>query len=154
VRIAGFRAEPDAFNWAIVEGSLEAPVLVAVERVEGPKGYTDSEMLSHFRTRLLHVIRTHSPVAAGLRTPEPIARGGGESAKRRLRVEGVLLAVCGESGLEVTLGALVTINSRLGSKSAKLFLNSDEYRGIDWSKLTTAKRESILIGTSLLPREP
>jgi hypothetical protein len=153
MRVLGLRAEPDAFNWAISEGTLEAPVVVAVDRVAGPRGYSDPEVLNHFRARLLHIAKQHSPVAVGLRTPEPVARGGGDSAKCRLRVEGVLLAVSGELGLQVTLGALVTINSLLGSKSAKLFLNSDEFRGINWSHYTPAKREAILISASLLPRE-
>jgi hypothetical protein len=153
MRVLGLRAEPEAFNWAISEGTIEAPILVAVDRVAGPRGYSDPELLNHLRARLLLITKQHKPDSAGLRTPEPIARGGGEPAKKRLRVEGVLLAVCGELGLNVTLGAIVTINSLLGSKSAKLFLNSDEFRGINWSDYTQAKREAILIGTSLLPGE-
>jgi hypothetical protein len=153
VKVIGMRAEPDAFNWAVSEGTQEVPILIAVERVAAPSGYLEPEMLSHFRNRLLHIIQTHNPERAGLRTPESIARAGGESARRRLRLEGVLLAASSESGLSVTLGALVTVNRLLGSKSAKLFLNSTEYRGIDWSKHPQAKREAILMSASLLPSE-
>jgi len=153
MKTIGLRAEPDAFNWAVSEGTQEIPILIAVERVAAPSGYLEPEMLNHFRNRLLHILQTHSPEHAGLRTPESVARAGGEPARKRLRLEGVLLAASSESGLSVTLGALVTVNRLLGSKSAKLFLNSTEYRGIDWSKYPQVKREAILMSASLLPSE-
>jgi hypothetical protein len=152
IRALGLRAEPDAFNWAVTEGILEAPILIAAEKVAAPNGYLDPEILSFVRTRLLHIIQTRTPDLVGLRTPEHVARGAGESSRRRLRLEGVLLATCGEAALAVTVGALVTVNSLLGSKSAKLFLNSNEFRGIDWSKYSPAKREAILMSASLLPK--
>jgi hypothetical protein len=153
MKAIGLRAEPDAFNWAVVEGTLEAPVLLAVERVAAPSGYSDPEMLNYFRERLLHIIQTHAPKIVGLRTPETISRGSGESARKRLRLEGVLLGVSGECTLPATIGALSTVNRLLGSKSAKLLLQSENYRGLDWSKHTPAKREAILISASLLPGE-
>lgn len=148
MKAIGLRAEPDGFNWAVVEGVQEAPVLLAVERVAAPSGYSEPEMLNYFRARLCHIIQTHGPEHVGLRTPESVARAGGEPARRRLRLEGVLLAVGAELSLAVTFGAIVTVNRLLGSKSAKLFLNSDEYRGINWSKYTQVKREAILISTA------
>jgi hypothetical protein len=152
MRSIGLRAEPEGFNWAVCEGSLEVPVLVASDRVAAPANYSTADALNFFRTRVLQLVDQHHPTLAGLRTPETIARAN-ESAKKRLRVEGVLLAASAEAGIKTVSGALTTLSSRLGVKSAKVLLDSKEYRGIDWNKLTKEKRESVLMGVSLLESE-
>jgi hypothetical protein len=148
----GLRAEPRAFNWAVAEGSLEVPVLVASDRIEVPANYLISAGLFFIRGRLQYVLDQHRATHAGIRTPEGMVKGN-ESLRERLRVEGVLLATCSEAGVETTQGPLATLSRLLGVKSAKVLLSSTEYRGVDLAKFSKEKREAILMSISLLRRE-
>jgi hypothetical protein len=51
----------------------------------------------------------------------------------------------------VLTGKLQAISSRLGSKSAKAYLATDEVRGIDISEIKNAsQKESVLVAVSAL----
>ena len=52
----------------------------------------------------------------------------------------------------VVVGALTTISSSLGTKSAKKYLNDDDLRGLDWSRYRQKNlREAILVAAAALP---
>jgi len=148
MRSIGIRAEPRSFYWAVTEGDLEVPILLAVGRVEAPEAYSFPNAANFLRLRLQQLLREHSVDVAGLRTPE-MMRSTTESIRERIRIEGTLLATCAEAGIEVTQGALATLNRLLGAR-AKELLASPDYRGIDFAKMVPAKREAILMSASLL----
>src|SRR5213594_1900643 len=103
-RVLGLRAEPRQFNWAVVEGTQQGAVLIAHETASAPINLDEAGALAWIRQRAQLVIATNKPNSAVLRAPESIARGGNmDSARRRLRLEGVLIEVCHTSGVGVTV---------------------------------------------------
>lgn len=152
-RAAGFRAEANQFWWAIVQGTNGAAVLVEQGKAAAPAGSDEPSGLSALRDRALLLIKTHTPTRAAVRTAEPIAKVNGDGARRRLRVEGVLLQALHSCGVEVLACGLATVGARLaiGTAKAKTYLEGTEVRGIDISKLPTAAREAILVAVAALP---
>jgi hypothetical protein len=126
--------------------------LIAHDKASAPVNLEEGPALSWLRTRARFVIESHKPDAAALRAPESIARGGNtDGARRRLRVEGVLLEAGDSCRLKVTVGALASISSKLGTKSAKAYLEHGEVRGLDISDLPKEAREAILVAVANLP---
>jgi hypothetical protein len=52
--------------------------------------------------------------------------------------------------LKVTIGALAMISGKLGSQ-AKKYVDSDELRGLDLSKIPLPSKEAILVAVAALP---
>ena len=152
MRTLGLRADASGFTWAVAEGSIQVPVLHASGYFKIPANFSVSAGLNHLRLGVLQLIDQYKATIAGVRTPEQLARSN-ESSRTRLRIEGVILAACAEKGLETIQGALSTLSSRLGVKSAKVLRDSEEYRGIDLECFPNEKREAILMGISLLKDE-
>ena len=154
-RTIGLRAEPRVLHWAVVEGTQDQPVLIAHDKAETPAAYEEAAALSWFRRRVFHLIDTYVPMAAGIRFPEPSARGGNkDSAKQRSRVEGVLLEAVHSRGLTIVTGALTTIAAKLGTRKAKKYIDDAELRGIDLSRLPPPRREAVLVGVAALGEPP
>jgi hypothetical protein len=97
------------------------------------------------------LIDAYSPKIAAVRFPESSARPTAkEGPRRRLRIEGVLIEGSNARGLHLYTGALATISKGLRSK-AKEYLESDDLRGLDWSKIRDAsRREAILVAAAAL----
>jgi len=152
-RVLGLRAEARQFFWAVLEGTQDAPLVAAQDKAIAPAGADEASALAWFRGRARHLFEAYKPDAVMLRTPEFSARAGNtDGARRRLRVEGVLLEVSHAAGLKVSAGALVTISSNLGTRSAKKYLEAGEVRGLDISKQATPAKEAILVAISGLPK--
>jgi len=150
--IIGFRAEPRQFSWAVVKGSQREPRLIAHDTAVAPIGLDEAPALAWLRERARLVIEAHKPEGAVLRTPEVVARGGNtDGARRRLRLEGVLLEASQSHGLKTTTGALITISAMLRTRSAKLYLDHDEFRGLDMTTLPKQVREAVLAAVAGLP---
>jgi hypothetical protein len=150
-RALGFRAEAKQVHWAIVEGTQRAPILVAHDKAAAPINLDEAPALTWYGTRVRHIVETYKPYMASIRSVEPIARGSNkEGARRRLRIEGVLLQTIDSCGLQVTIGALAMISGRLGSQ-AKKYVASDELRGLDLSQIPNLSREAILVAVAALP---
>ena len=119
-RALGFRADAKQVHWAIVEGTQRAPVLVAHDKASAPVNLDEAPALTWYSTRVRHIVETYKPYMATIRSAEPIARGSGkDGARRRLRLEGVLLQTIDSCGLKVTIGALAMISGKLGSQAKK-----------------------------------
>lgn len=148
----GLRADPEGFHWAVVKGSRREPILVAHDYAEAPRTYTEAQALAWCRARVHEIIDMHKPQQVALRYPEPISRGKGDAARRRCRVEGVLLEAAACRDLPTHTGALVTMGKRLGmtSSRAKAYLDAEEFRALDWNKLPHGRREAILVGVGVL----
>jgi hypothetical protein len=150
-RALGFRAEPSRIHWAVVEGSRQAPILLAHDRAAAPVDFDEAPALSWYRTRVKQIIEMYKPAAVTIWTAESIARGGNTvGARRRLRIEGVLLETADSCGLSATIGALAAISSKLGTP-AKKYINADDFRGLDLSTLPAQRREAILVAVAGLP---
>lgn len=154
----GFRIEPAAVHYAIVEGSADAPILVSAERFSAPKSWKEAEALSWYRTRTKLVLGDCQPDKAAIKYMESVAGRGGssprwnESAQRRHRIEGVVLQLLHEQGIATVTGPFSTVSSRLGSRSAKSYVDMDDLRGLDWSSKSRLAREAILTAVAALGR--
>jgi Holliday junction resolvasome RuvABC endonuclease subunit len=148
----GFRAETSAVNWAVVEGSAEVPILTAADQAAAPATYDDPAALAWFREHVRHLIATYSPQVVAIRCPETVMRAAALSSMyKRCRVEGVLMETAHSCGVAVVTGPLATISKNLGTKSAKKYLETDDLRGLNWSKYPRKCREAILVAASALP---
>jgi hypothetical protein len=150
-RALGFRAEARQVYWAVVEGTRRAPILVDHGKFAAPVDLDEAPSLSWYSSRVRHIVETHRPGVVAVRFPESIALGSNkESARRRLRIEGVLLQTGDSCGLQVMTGALAAISGKLGSQ-AKKYVDADEFRGIDLSAIPAPAREAILVAVAALP---
>jgi hypothetical protein len=151
-RALGFRAESQQIHWAVVEGTQHDPILVAHDKAAAPVDLDEASALSWYSSRVRYVIETYHPARAAIRSAEPFARSGNkEGSRRRLRIEGVLLQTMNSCGLKATTGALATISSKLGTKKAKRYVESGEFRGLDLSQIAPLAREAVLVAVAALP---
>jgi hypothetical protein len=154
-RAIGFRVEPSLINWAIVEGTPEAPILaVPVAKLSAPATYGEPEALTFYRERVLLLIKEHRPTIAAIRYAETFGRNSvREVDYKRCRIEGVIEEAANSEGLIVVTGALASISKNLGTKAAKHYLEGNDLRGLDWSKYPAKNaREAILVAASALGR--
>ena len=153
-RILGIRAGPKAFHWAVVEGTQEAPSLLAQGKAEAPASYEEPAAIAALRDRVLHLIDTYHPTAVGVRFAESFGGGAGntDSARRRCRVEGVVLEASHSRGLGVLTGALSRIGAKLGTRTPKKYIEGGDLRGLDLSALPSPRREAVLVAVAQLPR--
>ena len=148
----GFRIEPSAFSWAVVEQREGQLVLLAKEKTPLPKALNEAEALTWLRHRINLLIDQQKPTAAAIRYPEPNAQKNGNAASThsRLRAEGVVLEALQSAGVRVHTGPLVTISARLGTKSAKAYLDGQEFRGVKFNTCDKNLREAIIVAVSAL----
>ncbi len=152
MKVIGFRAEPNALNWAVVEGTQHAAVLVAADTLKTPISYEEHACLGWLRDQVLHLYGQYSPQIAAVRYAESVmGKANQNSANRRCRVEGVVLEVAHSRGAKVSTGALTTISKNLGTKGAKRYLDEEEFRDIHWASYSKNCREAILVAVSALP---
>jgi hypothetical protein len=149
-RVLGFRAEAKQIYWAVVEGTRNAPILVARDRAAAPVNLDEAPSLSWYCNRVKLLVETYKPAVAAIRAAESVARGSNRyGARRRLRIEGVLLQAMDSCGLKVMMGALAMISGKLGSQ-AKKYISSGEFRGLDLSKIPGPAREAVLVAVASL----
>ncbi|HEX3147137.1 MAG TPA: hypothetical protein VHR66_03590 [Gemmataceae bacterium] len=149
MKAIGFRADPNALYWAVVsDGPLQR---VASGKLPAPAKYEEPAALSWYRTEVRNLIDEFSPDCAGVRYPEPSARVRYVvSAHARVRIEGVVLEAIDSKALPVLVGANATISSKLESKSAKAYLDTSSFRGIDWTALSDEIRQAVLVAAAAI----
>jgi hypothetical protein len=64
----------------------------------------------------MQVIDQHKPEAVAMRYPEPLSRGGGDAARRRCRLEGVLLEAAASRDYWMTACVYVFDHDQLRSR--------------------------------------
>lgn len=150
----GFRAEAGQFWWAVVQGTSGNAILVDHGKAAAPAGSDEAPGLSALRERALLLMKTHTPTRAAVRSAEAIAKTNTDGARRRLRVEGVLLQALHSRGVQVVACGLATVGARLGISrtEARAYLDGTEVRGIDISKLPGHAREAVLVAVAALPQ--
>lgn len=151
MKAIGIRAEPSGFTWAVVEGTRERPILVAVDTASAPDSYEEPDSLKWSRARLATLVKQYDATAVALRLPESHGRHGyTEADGRRSRLEGVLMELGAANGLAVVAGNLKTVGTRQGVAKPKDELASEDLRGLDWSTLNVKKREAVFAAASAL----
>ena len=149
--VLGFRAEPACIHWALVSGSTETPVLEDHDQATAPVHQTEAQRLTWYRDRILYLIEAHQPRKIAVRYAESFRPKGAKSdTGSRSRIEGVILEAANSVKLPVLTGGLQTISSKLGTQSAKKYLESDDLRGLDWSSVSKNCKEAILIAAAAL----
>ena len=153
MKAIGFRAEPSAISWAVVEGSSAEPILDGADKLKAPASFDEAAALKWFREQIQRLVQAYSPDIAVVRTPETFfpRQPKYQGLYQRCRVEGVIVETLRSCGINVSTGPMGTISSKLGSKAAKHYLPNDEFRGLDWSNLDANRREAILAAASVLP---
>lgn len=152
IRSVGFRAEAQRIYWAVLQGTQHNPVLIDHNKASAPIAMDEPPALSWYSQRVRLIVDQHKPSIAAIRLAEPTAMGSGkEGAKRRSRLEGVLIQTLDDCGLDVTMGALATISSQMGSR-AKKYTDADELRGLDISGFPVPAKEAILVAVARLPK--
>lgn len=135
----------------MVEGTRSSPRLIAHDSAAAPVSLAEAPALSWYSNRVRLVVERYKPDAATIRAAESVARGSNkEGARRRSRIEGVLLQTIDSCGLKATIGALAMISGKLGTQ-AKKYIESGDFRGIDLSEIPSASREAVLVAVAALP---
>lgn len=125
-------------------------MLEDVADIEVPKAFGTAQGLRFLEDECTRILQQHRPSAVTVREAE-YGRSSSSSAMRaRARVEGALLSASGREGLNAEVLLLATISSRLGVKKAKVFLEADDLRALDWSKVKGEGREAILAAVAVL----
>ena len=151
----GFRVDPTAIHYAVVEGTPEDPVLLDDGRYPAPKTYDEAKALSWYRQRTINLLETHKPDASAIKFMENVAGRGRapritDSLRRRHRIEGVVLQLLDETRVSTLTGPFATVAASLGTRSAKAYLDKEELRGIDWRRKSTNVKEAVLAAVAAL----
>jgi Holliday junction resolvasome RuvABC endonuclease subunit len=153
MRAIGFRAEAATIHWAVVEGTSDEPVLVEHGNIAAAAALGDeSRCLSHLRDRVLETIESFGPDVAAVRYPEVVRKSNSVSGDARIRVEGVILEACASQNLKTFTGMSKSMSARLGTKTVKGYLTSDNVRGLQWPMKKQNCRESIMVAISALEK--
>jgi hypothetical protein len=153
----GFRVEKDAVCWSVVMGTKGSPTLSAYRKISAPVIYKDDEAarIHWFRGQIMDILSEYEPTAAMIRYPETSTHGPAtNSTRERSRIEGVILQLLYEKGIKVLTGPLNTIASEISvaSKSIKKEIQTENFRGLDWSKLNPLLRESTIAAIAALEK--
>ncbi|MFH1923031.1 MAG: hypothetical protein ABIP48_24470 [Planctomycetota bacterium] len=151
MKAVGFRAEKDSITWAVVDDSTDPHVVEAFDRIRAPDTYNEAERLALFRERLKALIQQQSPSVAAIRYPETVTRRSATSSDHmRLRIEGVILEAAQSEGINVMTGALRTIGARLGTKTAKTYLDRDDLRGMKYPRKSKIVKDAVIVAEAAL----
>lgn len=151
MKAIGFRAEPTALHWAVVEGPDQPLRLLGNGKLTAPKTYTEAESLGWYRNEVRTLIDEFHPQKAAIRYPEPSARQGKPTRTHiRVRMEGVVLEAIQSKSLPVLTGALTTMRAELETDSAKAYVDTGQFRGLDCSSLTENTREAVVVAAAAL----
>lgn len=158
-RAIGFRVEPRRVHWAVVEGSREAPRILAVATLNQPKTFTGAQTLAWYVAQVTALCSEHRVGHAWIREAEGVGQQKRAAIAQRSRIEGAIIAAVHARGALVTLGPLGSITAKVKpgktddgkKKSVKAYLEADEFRGIDWSAYEDNQREAILAAVAANP---
>jgi hypothetical protein len=150
----GFRAEKDAVHWAVVGRQGDTYRVIADGRLAAPKSYEEVNGLAWYRERIQSLVQQYGAVKAAIRYAEtylgPIRKTALASLFKRARLEGVLAEALASRGIPVGTGAMQQIGSRMGSRSAKHYVEGGEFRGLDLSDKNKYLQEAIVAAASML----
>ncbi|WP_019123723.1 hypothetical protein [Brevibacillus massiliensis] len=151
MRAIGVRATATEIFYSVIEGSTEKPEVLHFQKLIFPKAFTIAQALIWLREQFINICAEYDVKAVFVRTAETIGKQNLKSVADRARVEGVIIEAAASTGAAVGTGPLKTISSLIGAKSAKTYLDNDEFRGIDnWESLNDKFREASIAGVAAL----
>jgi hypothetical protein len=148
----GIRAQERHVYWAVISGTKAKPCVDATGQEDAPGTFDEAEALTFFRSRLILIIDQYKPVKVSVRYPERSPGANKSEAKARCRVEGVALEAASSRGKPVITGTFNSITKRLGSESAKSYLQSGDFRGVDLEEYPQYVQEAIMWACAALER--
>jgi hypothetical protein len=151
MRAIGIRAAATEVFYSVLEGSTDNPVILHFQKISFPKAFKPSQAFVWLREQFINICNEYDVKAVFVRTAEPIGKQSVKTVADRARVEGVLIEAAASTGAMVETGPLKTISSLIGAKSAKSYLEDDEFRGIpNWESLNDKFREASIAGVAAL----
>ncbi len=156
MKAIGFRIDKDTIYWAAVSGTTECPVLEASDKHRAPATFSQPDLLKWARNQVINIIQEHCPTAVTVRfqetfLPHKPSPSTLESMLTRARIEGVVIETASSLGIPVSSGSWQMISSRMGSRSAKSYLDSEDVRGMNLSDIRNKnQKEAILAGVAAL----
>lgn len=154
MRSIGFRVEPSAIIYAVVDGTVDKAKVVTTGKLPAPATYDDGDALVWYREKVCAALRDHDVKCMGIRFPEAGNRSAGTgSSMKRLRIEGVVMEATRSMSIPITAaGALQHIRGKLESThSAKsYFVPGAELRTIKLDDFAKAYTEPILVAVAAL----
>lgn len=141
----GVRASGNEIHYAIFEGSVESPEYRHHYKLTFPRAFELPQGLSWIREQFQNVAREYRVNSIFVRTMEPIARGSVKTISERSRIEGVIIETAATAGYRVSFGPLATMSSLLETRSARNYMDSEEFRGVEnWAALNDKYKEATL----------
>lgn len=144
----GIRVEPSKIHWAVVTGSNAQPILEGADALPAPKSWAEAAALQWYRNQVIQLIERYNPSSAVIRDTEVSGHLQVQSLQTRCRIEGVVIEAAQSKALVVTSGRLNKMSALLDTKSAKKYITSDEFRGVDLSRYAPYTREAILVAVA------
>lgn len=158
MRSIGILADKNGFDWLVLERVDEDFAILADARASTPSSYDEANSLRWCHNHIQTLVREWDVSCAAIKYAEtfikqPSKRPQGkklDSWLQRARIEGVLISALRDSGIEVFAEKWQKISSRLGSRSARAYSESGEFRGVDLSQLAQKRQDLVAIAASML----
>ncbi len=153
MKVMGFRAEKDAVHWAVLTGTVQAPVVLAHAKFEPVPAPSESIWLAELRNGLLNLLEIHAPQRIGLHlitahAERPSTAKAFGNLLRRARAEGIVMEIA-----QTVVGKMLVLPDGqyvVNRPSRDCFLTSTGER-IQWNSLPSwSCRQSIMAAAALL----
>jgi hypothetical protein len=144
VPAVGFRCFKDAIAYVVVDGDLEAPILVEQHHTRLPTGSRGSQLV-WVRMEVQEIIERAQPTAVAFKATEPVSR---TRDLARSEVEGVLQEAVGSVGLEPLRRVKSQIRADLHFERSARYLES--LLDGDFGSIPANRREAALAALSAL----
>ena len=149
--ILGFRCSNSDITYAVLDGTREAPTIVAVETLSTPKGFTRRRCLRWVLNEADVLIKRHSVVRVVLKKHE--GRQASSAYEHRVEHEAAIMIASEDNGLEPCVKkGKSTIAKDLGLKGKGQYLatklDTSPIDGFDG--LSSKKQEAVQIAWSSL----
>ncbi len=152
MRCLGIRSIANGAHWAVLDGTRQAPVLVARGVVEPPKGTHEPAALAHLREELRRLIQLYGVEYVVVRAVEQRANAR-EKLYPRIRAEAVALEAGQSSGLHTSHLDETRIASLLGlARPVPGTRRPRELGSLDLSRLTENEVNAILASAARLAK--
>ncbi len=151
----GIRVETNQVNYVILDGTPDKPKIVVKDKLKEPKFNGMAQVLVWYREQIIQLCDTNKINTGWIRTAESQARAMGAASKsgasKRCHIEGVIIEAIASTGAIAEAGSITSLNKALKSKSAKKYIEGEDFRGIpSWDKFDKYIREAAIAGVAAL----
>ncbi len=150
----GIRVYSDTIYYSIVDGTINNAILKVNDVLSIPKAFEGGQAFAWVRSNILNICREFNITNGIIRTFETKSPMAKKAIAKRSRLEGVIAEALFSQGVNSKICMLATMSSLLkiqDKKSAKCYLDLEEFRGIDkWSDYKGYSKESIMAAVAAL----